>query len=284
MSAIPAPAKILKYVPLPDRISLPLRQLCETDGARGKWTVARLLSIPGFGLGSLHEILRNASLEFGRELTPEPRIDVEDEVAAIVANRKQREQGLKHYDVLDRVIEIIRQGAPASEKVTLANIEAARLSRGELRLSDIERACRFRGDAVPFRILRRGEMTLVVTPSQFANAERVQTVAVRTVASWGAARIAQLAEHADVDDKEFVTRVVQAHSEFQWLDERTGWFWFASPRSRLVRAIQTAQVEQPVSGIEALAFLLFSRRPSEFVLPVPVLSALIAQLPNLCAT
>jgi hypothetical protein len=282
LHAIPAPARILKFLPLPDRIARPLRQIAESENARGKWNVARLLAVPGFGLGSLHEILRIAEDLAGSHRTTFPTGKLEDEIATIVTTRKRKDT-LEHVPLLTRAIEIVAQGAPASEKVTLANIEAEGISRGEVRLADIERACRFLGDSLPFRILRRGEMTLVVTPSQFSSAERVQAVAVRTVASWGAASTSQVSLHADVPDTDFVTHVVQAHSEFQWLAQSSGWFWFANPRSRLVRAIRAAHFKTEARGIEHLASALFARRPSEFVLPAPVLAALIQQIPDLCA-
>ncbi len=283
LHAIPAPTKILKFLPLPDRIARPLRQIAESENARGKWNVARLLAVPGFGLGSLHEILRIAVDLAGSHCTVIPTEKLEDEIATLSSTRK-RQKTLEHAPLLTRAIEIIRQGAPASENVTLANIKKEGLSRGEVRLADIERACRFLGDSLPFRILRRGEMTLVATPAQFSSAERVQAVAVRTVASWGAASTSQVSLHADVRDTDFVTHVVQAHSEFQWLEKGTGWFWFANPRSRLVRAIRAAQFELETRGIENLASALFARRPSEFVLPAPVLAALIQQVPDLFAS
>ncbi len=283
LHAIPTPAKILKSLPLPERIARPLHEISTSENSRGKWNVARLLAVPGFGLGSLHEILRIAE-NLERSLRAScPTEKLEDEIATMTSTRK-RSDTLEHLPLLTRAIEIIRQGAPASEKATLANIEKQGLSRGEVRLSDIERTCRFLGDSLPFRILRRGAMALVVTPSQYINAERVQSVAVRTVASWGAASTSQLSLHADVPDADFVTRVVQAHSEFQWLDQCTGWFWFANPRSRLVRAIGVAQFKLETPEIENLASALFAHRPIEFVLPSPVLAALLQQIPDLCAS
>lgn len=279
MRPAPSPADILRDIPLPPRVRAALERAVLHEALEGGWTVGRLLAIPGFGLRSLQDAVATAvRLRQTATHPQEGPQKLEDELAPFLVARP-RLWPRPPTPLLERAIALIGDLAPASEEAVLTALRAHGLSRGEATLAQLERASRFVEAPIPYAILRRGDLCLVVPGPDLALTQRVYGLAVRTVVSWGLAQIGHLAEQAGTDRHEFVVQVVKARPSFRWLAQSSGWFWFAAGESRLVRSIEKVlMVSAPISSA-TLARAVFQRRPPEFVPPLSVLEALCRQVP-----
>jgi hypothetical protein len=160
-------------------------------------------------------------------------------------------------------------------------LKAQGLSRGEVTLAQIERASRFVESPITYSILRRGDLCVVVPAADLGLTQKVYSLGVRTVVSWGVACLRKLAEQVGTDRIDFVEAVLQARPSFRWLGQSSGWFWFEHDGSRLLRSIEKALGERAPLDPEDLAEAVFQRRPVEFVPPLGVLQELCRQLPQL---
>lgn len=280
MRPAPSPAEILRDIPLPPKVRDALERAVLHEPLEGAWTVGRLLAIPGFGLRSLQDAVATAvRLRQAASHPPEQPTLLEDELAPFLVARP-RLWPRPPTPLLERAIELIGQMAPASEQMILEALRAHGVARGEISLAQIERASRFVEAPIPYSILRRGDVCLAVPGADLALTQRVYGLAVRTVVSWGLARLGHLAEQAGTDRLDFVKTVVSARPSFRWLVPATGWFWFESDDARLVRSIEKVlTVSAPIS-LATLARAVFQRRPSAFVPPLSVLEALCRQVPR----
>lgn len=278
MRQAPSPADILRDIPLPPRVRASLERAVLHENLDGEWTVGRLLAIPGFGLRSLQDAVSTAvGLRQALLQAQDVPATLEDELAPLLVARP-RLWPRPPTPLLERAIALIGDLAPASEEAVLAALKASGLARGSITLAQLERASRFVEAPIPYAILRRGDLCLVVPSADLLLTQRIYGLAVRTVVSWGLARVGHLAEQAGTEREAFVTAVVKARPSFRWLSAPTGWFWFQSEDSRLVRSIEKVlSVSAPISTA-TLGRALFQRRPAEFVPPLSVLDALCRQV------
>lgn len=282
LQPVPPPADILRDVPLPPRIRSALTAMVEHEPRRpGTWNVARLLSVPGFGLGSLLEIIRAA--ELACEEPPSGRQARLEQDLAPLLGKRPRSSAVDAPPLLRRALRLIAARAPAAEHEILTMLREAGLTHGQVRLSHIERACRFLQTPLPFRILRRGDLSLVVPVERALAADQIQMLAVRMVTAWGAADVLQVARQAGNEDQVFVARVISARRRFAWLEAAQRWFWYETDDSRLIRLLERALREAPGAPLEELAQRVFQHRPPEHVLPGAALRGLIQQVPRLRA-
>ncbi len=280
MRPAPSPADILRDIPLLPRVRVSLERAMLHEPPEGDWTVGRLLAIPGFSLRTLHDAVEAASqLRQAALHPPHSPTTLEDELAPLLAARP-RLWPRPPTPLLEQAIALIGQLAPASEAAILASFVKSGLARGEVTLAQIERASRFVEAPIPYAILRRGDLCLVIPNSDLALTQRVYGLAVRTVVSWGLARVGHLAEQAGTERTGFVTAVVKARPSFRWLAESSGWFWFESKDARLVHSIEKVLAVSSRISAATLSRAVFQRRPSEFVPPLSVLEALCRQVPH----
>jgi hypothetical protein len=256
------------------------RYLADAPVTDGEWTLGRLLTIPGFGQRALDDVV--AALGSPR---PPPSHHgarrghrfLEDEIAEVLATR-QRRGGWIPTPLLDRALALIADRLPASEADLSRRIASAGLTRGAVDLARIERAARFRDAAPPFSVLRRDGFVVAVTPGKLSTAATIHGLAVRAVVNWGLALVARVAFLASAEDLGFVTAVLGAKSSFRWLDEQVGWFWFASDRSPLVRAIAKVLAVAPTVDLDDLGEALFRRWAPENVPSRRALQTLCGQV------
>jgi hypothetical protein len=276
----PSPAQILRDIPLPPKVRSSLERAVLHEEMDGDWTVGRLLGISGFGLRTLHDAITSA-LEL-REVSTQPTgaiRTIEDELAPFLVARP-RLWPRHPTPLLERAIGIIGALAPASERKILEVLAQEGLSRGSVRLAQLERASRFVEVPIPYAILRRGDFCLVVPGPDLSCTQRFYSFAVRSVVSWGLASLPYLAEHSGVPRIEFLRTVVAARPSFRWLDEPSAWFWFESEDLRLVRSIEKT-LEAGSLALEQLAKKMFDQRPIEFVPPLNVFAEFCRQVRTL---
>ncbi|MDX2021584.1 MAG: hypothetical protein SF187_15175 [Deltaproteobacteria bacterium] len=280
MRTAPSPAEILRDIPLPPKVRASLERAVLHESMDGLWTVGRLLAIPGFGLRTLHDAVATAVAMRHAAMHPEGTPSVlEDELAPLLVARP-RLWPRPPTPLLERAIGVIGALAPASEAHILAELRQQALTRGEVTLAQIERASRFVEAPIPYAILRRGDLCLVVPGPDLSTTQRFYGLAVRSVVSWGLANLIHLAEQAGAARLDFLRTVVASRPSFRWLDKQGAWFWFESEDSRLVRAMERT-LEAGSMALDQLAQALFDRRPREFVPPLQVLEELCRQVPSL---
>jgi len=246
----------------------------------GDWTVGRLLGISGFGLRTLHDAVTSA-LELRQAAAPPAGAirAIEDELAPFLVARP-RLWPRQPTPLLERAIGIIGTMAPASERTILEALAKNGLSRGGATLAQLERASRFVEVPIPYAILRRGDLCLVVPGPDLSSTQRFYSFAVRSVVSWGLASLPYLSEHSGIPRIDFLRIVVAARPSFRWLDESSSWFWFESADLRLVRSIEKALAAGALA-LDQLAKKMFDQRPAEFVPPLNVFAELCRQVRTL---
>jgi hypothetical protein len=255
------------------------RYLAVGPVTEGQWTFARLLTIPGFGQRALDDVVAT----LGARRSPSPHQGrrghrfLDDEIAEVLATR-QRRGGWIPTPLLDRALTLIADRLPASEAELSRRVASAGLTRGTVDLARIERAARFRDAPPPFSVLRRDGFVVAVPPGRLATAATIHGLAVRAVVNWGLALVARVAFLASADDLAFVTAVLTAKASFRWLDEQVGWFWFASDRSPLVRAIAKVLAVAPAVDLDDLGEALFRRWSPENVPSRRALQTLCGQV------
>jgi hypothetical protein len=282
---VPSPAEILAAVGVQPRTQNILRRYLADSPpttSDGEWTFGRLLAIPGFGQRALDDVITALS---ARRIPPPPpprrrHRFLDDEIGELLATR-QRRRGWTPTPLLDRALEVIAARLPAAEQALARRIIAAGLSRVPVDLARIERAARFRDTPPGFSVLRRDGFVLAVPPGKLATAATIHGLAVRAVVNWGMALVGRIAFLASTEDEGFVTEVLRAKETFRWLDERTGWFWFESARSPLVRAIVKVLQVSPSVDLDDLSEALFRRWAPENVPSRRALHALCTQVPIL---
>lgn len=279
---VPAPASILRDVPLAPRLMRVLQAAAEEERAdphEDPWTVGRLLSVSGFGLRALADVVRTAVElhERARTRADKPGV-LEDELGPLLTARPR--VGPHSAPLLERTIDLVASWAPVSEAMALRRLIRQGLVRGTIRLVHIERASRFASVDVPFGILRRGDLCVVVPQHQMGLAQRIDAVAVRAVVSFGVARLDRIRDQANTTDRALVEAVVTARRSFAWLDKRGGWFWFVGAGSRLIRNIEEALAASGSVPLAGLARSVFERRPRETVPSPRAFATLCAELPG----
>jgi hypothetical protein len=251
---MPSPVDILAQLAVPPRTANLLRRHGAHQRSEGDWTCGRLLTIRGFGVTALLDVLSAPRLQDA----PRPRAAAPDRALAVIA-----------------------RSLPASERDIERRLAAEGLLRGRLDLSELERAARFRDQEPPFAVLRREGMTVAVPSDRLPLATLALSLATRAVVNWGLAPVRYIAFQAHCPDVDFVAAVLAAKETFRWIHRPLGWFWFENPRARLVQAIEKVlSVGRPVR-LADLARTLFRRWPPEVIPPLLVLRELCRRLPQL---
>ncbi len=237
-----------------------------------------MLSIPGFGRRCLVDVLAAIDSTAQPEATAWVPATLEDELSQLLSTRPERRTS--RGALLDRAIAVIAAKLPASETEVQRRLIAAHLARSPVELARIERAARFRDQAMPFSVLRRDGMTVVLPPARLALATTIYGLAVRAVGTFGVALVRRLAFQANSEDLPFVTALLTARDSFRWLDRAHGWFWFTSERSGLLRAIEKVlHVSSPLS-VPDLSQALFRRWAPDNVPSRRALLELCRQVPR----
>ena len=279
----PSPEEILTAFEVQPRTQNILRRYL-ADGAPsdGAWTFGRLLGIPGFGQRALDDVLAAVTARRTARVTATRRRHryLDEEIAEILSMR-QRRRAWMPTPLLDRALAMIGVRLPASEAEISRRLVSAGLARTPIDLARVERAARFGDVPPPFSVLRRDGFVLAVPAGKLAAAATIHGLAVRAVVNWGMAQVRRIGFLANVDDDAFVGAVLRAKDSFRWVDERLGWFWFASDRSPLVRAIEKVLQVAPAVSLDDLSQALFRRWAPENVPSRRALHGLCSQVATL---
>jgi hypothetical protein len=141
---------------------------------------------------------------------------------------------------VDRVIASIAARLPAPAADLEKNLQIAGLSTEPFRIEGIFNVAGLLGRSVPFRIdVWIG--TRFVIPATWPRLRDFLTRARRHVRRHGMARIADFGSGspaaADAQrEAALISAILSGHSDFRWLDRRSGWFWLA--RTRRNRAVE----------------------------------------------
>jgi hypothetical protein len=106
----------------------------------------------------------------------------------------------------------------------------------------------------------------------------LHAVANRAMVAWGILSVPLVASQANITDTKFAARVLSAHREFQWLDQKNGWFWFSRPRGRVVIAVEQALFLGRPVPLSELAQTLFRRWPREAIPSLAAFRAVCEQI------
>src|SRR5262249_8086216 len=143
--------------------------------------------------------------------------------------------------ILDRCLVVAANCDPscAVEDVQV-RLVAAGLAAPGFQLDGLVRASELFGRLVPSTVQTICRRTLVMRSQEHDLAQRVMTVACRTIRRYGAARTADVAakvaaigERPASEDR--VREVVMSRPDFRWLEQADGWFWLHSVRRNSLR-------------------------------------------------
>ena len=272
----PSPADLLARVRLGRRTMNALMRAAADHPSSEPWTYGRLLDVRGFGVAALVEVLEGLAAQPVVEEPGGPR-NVDDELARLPAAAAQALA--LSTPLLERVLAAIAADLPGSEREVLARLEAQGLLDGPVDLALIERAARSYARPMPFAVLRREGLVVVVPTEKMAPSMRAYYMASRGIVTWGLISIADIHSRLGSESVEFVTRLFAAHRSFQWLDEPGGWFWFGNVRSPLVRTIERALAVAGRARLAELWRALFRRRAPGRVPSLRALEGLCRHVP-----
>lgn len=278
----PAPAEILSRLAVAPRTANLLRRHLAHHRTDGSWTCGRLLAIRGFGLTALLDVLSARRVDESRGGAARAS-SLHDEIRQLLGARA-RPSGHLRTPVLDRALSVIQRSLPATEAEIQRKLLDEGLSDGHVDVQDLERAVRFLEREPPFAVLRRESFAVVVPHERLSTAALVLGLATRAMVNWGLAPVRYIAFQARCADMEFVVALLAAKETFRWIHKPLGWFWFESPRSRLVQAIEKVLSLGRSVRLADLARSLFRRWPPEVIPPLLVLRELCRHLPQVVLT
>jgi hypothetical protein len=216
---ISPPAELLATLPLRPHTQNVLRRFLAAWPSTGVWTYLRLLSIPGFGMSALADLL---------ERLPERR-GVQTEPPSLRGTRLRRTVS---PEGIWKALAVIADSLPASETEIHSRLIAAGLGPTPPTLADLERAARVVNPPTRFAVLRRPGLVLAVAPEQLPLAATVHSFALRLVRSSGVGDIRRVALRAGTGELGFVRAVVSARTGFRWVDAGRHRFDHSRPSSR----------------------------------------------------
>jgi hypothetical protein len=271
-----SPQQLLSRLPLGRRTTNALRRHIACAPEETTWTYGRLMAIKGFGVRALVEVLEGLQAEPApgpREAEP----SLEHELARLVSASARTSP----TPVFDCAIALIAASLPASEREIRRRLRSAGLVRdNNVELLEIERASRFATSSIPFAVVRREGIVVAVPPDRAALARTVCDLAGRALLNWGVANMEYLCFYARTEETALVSKVLEAHVAFQWLDAKLGWFWYRTCRSRLILTIERILSFAGTVRLTDLAQTLFRRRPPALIPPVRVLARLCRECPQ----
>jgi hypothetical protein len=250
----PSPIEILERLAVRARTANLLRRHIAQHRIDGAWTCGRLMTIRGFGLTALLDVL---------------------------AALPRAQPGRRPTSLLERALHVVLRSLPATEGDIARRLHADAALRGRFDLADLVHAVRHREEPPPFAVLRRGDVGVVVPSDRLPVANLILALSARAIVNWGLVPIRYIAFRARCADLDFVSALLATKDTFRWIHRPLGWFWFETPSPRLVRAIEKVlSLGRPVA-LTDLARTLFKRRPPEVIPPLLVLRELCRRLPQL---
>jgi len=227
--------------------------------------------------GEGRHTLKFVQSEFG--ITRERVRQISDEIIGKVRGR------CIFAPVLRKAIAFISFHIPDRATEIEKRLALTGLSRKGFQLEGLIEAADILGYEVPFRIIEKNSARLVVAASDKKVVGLLTRLATKAMSHFGAATIqdisAQVAEKHQLHvDSRLATKVLQSHTGFSWLDEKSGWFWIrsSSPNRLLASIRKIISVAGRIRIPELRAGLSRNYRTEGFAPPQRVLLALCKQL------
>lgn len=221
--------------------------------------------------------LKFVQSEFG--ITRERVRQISDEIIGKVRDR------CVFAPVLRKAIAFISFHVPDRATEIEKGLAITGLSRKAFQLEGLIEAADILGYEVPFIIIEKNSARLVVAAGDKKVVGLLTGLATKAMSHCGAATIqdisAQVAEKHQLHvDSRLATKVLQSHTGFSWLDEKSGWFWIRSTSAnRLLASIRKIiSVAGRIRIPELRAGLSRNYRTEGFAPPQRVLLALCQQL------
>jgi hypothetical protein len=189
--------------------------------------------------------------------------------------------------VLDRTLKFLGESVPGLVEELEAKLATAGISDSPFRLDGIQRAAEILARTCPFAVEVASGKSYALSQSSTGLAAKVVQIARKSISHWGVTTVedvtAQVREaNGAAVDPGFVTKVLKAQDDFEWLDEAAGWFWLRSAkRNALLTQIDkvlSVAPQIPVSELRTGASR--HHRREGFAPPQRVLLALCKRLPG----
>ena len=187
---------------------------------------------------------------------------------------------------LDTVIDVVKALVPGRKLIIESTLQARGLTRGLFQLECILKIAGLLRRNLTLQITQL-HGTAVVHPPGIVRWRGIQQVRA-TVRYWGAARVDDIGRWIATEkesswefDKALLT--IFSQKDFQWLDEESGWFWFAEiARNRVVSRIKkmiSLTTEMDIQSLRCgLAKMALARLPDACLLE------LCRQLPGIAVS
>lgn len=187
--------------------------------------------------------------------------------------------------VLRKTIEFVCSNAPDKATEIERKIQITGLSRETFQLEGLMEAAEIFGYEVAFTIIGQNDKRLVIANGQKKAVRLINRIAAKVMHHFGATTthdiLAQAAEKLAVHvDLRLVTKVLEAHDGFSWLDKDTGWFWIRSSSANhlLVSISKILSVAGGIRISELRTALSRDYRREGFAPPQRVLLSLCQQV------
>jgi len=186
--------------------------------------------------------------------------------------------------VLDQAIRYVTERIPAPAAHLEHGLHSAGFVSPAFRLEALVKAAELFDRSLPLSITRvRG--TRIAHPLDTSSLESIVQIARATIRHFGASTISEITwvvneRGSESCKRDLVTSVLTAQKKFQWIDERTGWFWLADVgKNRLVPRIRKIlSVANPIEGSVLCAGVERDYRMGDCVPPEAILLRLCGQL------
>jgi Bacterial RNA polymerase, alpha chain C terminal domain len=145
---------------------------------------------------------------------------------------------------LAAVLEMISRNIPCETEKVEKLLQTEGLTRNTFKLEGLLSICKLLGHSSPFKIEDVEGQRMVVHPDKIRMSKRTIVLARKAVSQFGVITVLDFA--AVLSEKlstkvtpEFITRVLESQSGFEWLDRESGWFWFPNlPKNRVVSRVR----------------------------------------------
>ena len=211
-----------------------------------------------------------------------------ERIRQICVRAIKRNRGVKlSAPVLDRSLAFIAERIPSALDRLQAEFNATGLPACNLPLEIVQQAAGFLSRKPEFAIVPVGESRLVIEPERVQMPRVIVQAAKRVVLSYGATTVADVAaelpkQSAKKTDYKLILETLKTLKDFQWLDEKRGWFRLESlPQYGLPNMVEkilsvTGRIEVPKLRGAVARY----RRTGRKVPPVTVLLEFCRQMPG----
>jgi len=146
--------------------------------------------------------------------------------------------------LLDLAIQLVSDRIPKHADNIEQELAIEGISKSPFRIEGLLSACEFLYREFPFTIQKFQGKRIAVKPKDAKLPKLIVRLAKKTISRRGVSTISDIATQVTLKidkpvDNNFVVFVLSLIKSFKWLDENSGWFWFApQKRNRLLNVIK----------------------------------------------